>query len=227
MKRDQCKYGILRGLGICANCKKEQSIPGKPYCPKCDEKIKARRKEEREWYKKNGICSLCHKNKAAPDKTLCFDCADKVRERIQKARDNWTPEEKQHFKELGKQADKKRSELRISQGLCVKCGKHKLSARSIRMCDFCLAKHRERQRQIRLKKLDEQGIFTQAERKSRGLCMWCSKPFKPNGTAFCDDCRERARQNSLKIDKTNWKAWNRKQNNVIFAKKGDKECQNK
>ena len=214
------KYGRLRELGKCVRCKKDNPTPESQWCPECAVKVKTRNKQDREWFKERGICTLCRQERAVKGKTLCPNCSDRMKATNKATRDKWSEEDRQHTLKIIKEARIRRIERRLSQGLCIKCGKHKIAKNSTRECEYCLIKKRAYNKQYREKKLDEQGILTQKQRIERGLCYWCGDPYEPNGTRFCEKCREKARQRTRNQDKSNWLKWHKRENALLFARKG-------
>ena len=213
MPGKKLKYGEYRKQGRCVRCYRENPTPEKPFCPTCDEKVKVERREIYHYYKENKICVRCHKEPAARGKTRCLNCADIENYEQMVKRKPPTEEQKQRRKEL----NEARRQERISKGICAKCGKRPITKGSTVMCIECLLKNRRRNK----KYFELQRTYVpKDQRKALGLCYKCGKPFEPNGTAYCNDCREAQRQVALHQNHDNWKRHHIEQNRLLFCRKG-------
>lgn len=85
------RYRWYRDHGICVNCYKTFSEPGRAYCRECYRRIRARQKkadpdgsinrqrnqQRRDRLKSSGMCVTCGQRAAVPGRSLCPACAEK------------------------------------------------------------------------------------------------------------------------------------------------------
>ena len=142
-----------RANGLCTYCNNE-AVHGKSLCKTHQEQRILYAQNRRKQMKDNGICSKCEKRPIAVGKTKCQTCLDKQsHENKKRAKDR----EKSYLCKQGcgtvAQAGRKlctvcimkhldamqaTAQSRISQGLCVHCGKYKNTGKL--HCEGCYLK---------------------------------------------------------------------------------------
>lgn len=118
-----------------------------------------------------------------------------------------TSEQKERYKKITMDCNKKRWEKRISEGICPMCGKRKVEDGK-KKCRICLNKDAERQRNRRInnKKIREY-------RKENHLCYFCGGKIDVAEKNVCSACSSKMAEYSAKAEKS--KYW-KEQNNLIF-----------
>lgn len=134
-------------------------------------------------YKRLHLCVWCGKQDARTliGKIYCFECNEKhIKHEKERLKD---PEVRAKVNAL----QRKRTQSRKEQGLCINCGKRKaLTGKSY--CERCAIKIRERS----LKKRRENGQKDRNEEVYKGNCYICFAPAAP-GYKLCEKCLEQAR----------------------------------
>lgn len=165
------KERYRRENNLCVSC-------GEPnndglYCNICEPKIKKRcnhdHRKRRAKRVENGLCESC--GGPTNGETYCELCKLRRRKNIEK---QITTEPT--FKERRKQTVQRRRQNRLSQGICVMCGK--LPARNERtICDICGEKRRGENRRC------------WENRIKKGLCRYCGERAITGKTCrSCDTC---------------------------------------
>lgn len=139
------RYENYKSKGICVNCHSRKSAIGKTMCELCLQKKRDREKENREFYLKNRFCPRCRKVRLYGNEKSCISCKLEMRELNNKAHERY-------IEQNGVSYWLVRKEKLKEQGLCVQCGREKLSPNSIYYCEQCLTKEKNRHKKIRAKK---------------------------------------------------------------------------
>lgn len=93
----------------------------------------------REYYLRRGICPKCKKHKVIEGMKYCEECLEKIRNYSR----NYYHANIEEQRERGRIRRQKLREKRKSAGLCVKCGKHKISKYSDNLCIDCMLYERK------------------------------------------------------------------------------------
>lgn len=198
---DTKKREKLRKEGRCLACGKKKDREGY-YCTGCRDKNKERKKEDREFYRKNHICTACGKIRVFGSDRTCFECRAKDALR----RTEFSEERKERNKLSSERSMKRIKEERIKNGLCPMCGKRK-PEEGRKKCRICLNKDAEynRMRRINTKNIREY-------RRINHLCYYCGKPAA-DGKNVCEECSQKMSEYSLRATKNTY--W-RQENKLIF-----------
>lgn len=144
-------------------------------------------KERYKLLKQLKICVCCGHQEAEPGITLCLDCNEKKRKYS-------LAYQKQNCEEIRiKQSEnsKKRYYDRKEKGICTKCGKHKIYAKSTIYCIDCYLKEKRR--------YQKNGI-DRSERPAYGLCYQCGKPKEREDISLCNCCHKRSSENMKSLN---------------------------
>lgn len=175
-------YQRYRSLGLCGLCGSSDVSEGKALCDNCLEKSRTKKAEGRLFSKQLGICTCCGTRKARLGRILCEDCSDKAKEYKTKNHDRILESERESYL--------KRRDKRMSEGICVKCGKRK-SVEGKQYCGVCASKHSERSRGWRLKAGRMASELPRSEWIANGLCYICGHKRENPEIKLCNACKER------------------------------------
>lgn len=139
--------------------------------------------------KKLHLCTRCGEKDAYTlnGRSRCYECTQKQNEERRREYDD-TAKEKANL------ASKKRSNNRIQNHQCTRCGRALRKDQTTRMCDICLAKNRKAKAKYRAKK----GVLPRCLFDGVTRCAKCGKEQVADGYKVCNDCLEKCRK-SLEI----------------------------
>lgn len=142
-------YKKLKENGICPSCRKPIDTQG-VYCTECAKKRNEQSRNNYQFFKEIGLCVRCHK-KIMGTETLCPECraiqATKTERYINKNRELHNEKQRIYRKE-------RYTKLK-EQGICVRCGKRNAIQGRV-MCEWCLAKTLQYQKQKRGEKVSRE-----------------------------------------------------------------------
>ena len=171
--------------GICVNCGKVASMPGKVYCEACAKLNSEARKEIRRWYKQGKICWYCGQNTIFGDEDVCPECL------VKKSASALRSIEK-NYGSIG-EYQKKRIKSLKDQGLCQDCGSREV-VEGKTFCKKCLDKRKYRSRRYYARKTV--GEIKRSERVSFGLCYICGEELDTD-KKVCSKCYERLHYSTI------------------------------
>lgn len=99
-------------------------------------------KQKRILLKKLRICPRCGKNKLFGDEFHCPECAVKMAEWHAKRYRGMPEEERKAYIQRNTDSARKMKEKRRKEGICIRCGKRKVSGKYA-TCPLCRQKNRE------------------------------------------------------------------------------------
>lgn len=137
-------------------------------------------RERRAWYIEHGICPRCGRNDIQRGYKSCLEC--RMADREKKRNMVKTDEQKQRTAA----AIKALKEKRKAEGICVRCGKRKVSGRYVN-CVICRKEKAEKQREYNRR----QGRMP-VELRGEGYCARCYKPI--DSGRICPECSEHLEQ---------------------------------
>ena len=177
------KYRELKEKKLCVYCYYKPAAEGKVGCEECNEKLRKRAKETRQWYKERGYCPRCMKNKLFGDEKNCPECLAKAYEVNRKSKENRKVsnhdiylKDKERLKELN---------------ICIGCRKNQRYEDHV-YCENCLIKKREQRVKYIQKK--KEGYISRSERPYYGLCYFCGEKID-DGKKICQSCSNRIVKN--------------------------------
>lgn len=166
-------------------------------------------RERRAYYTSQGICGYCGQNRVVKGKTACFDCLEKRRESQQKHRDAMTDEQRKALRARNRANYKLRTERRIANHECIKCGRTLPDGYKYSYCNECRLKNMRRMNDVynrRYRRTDNAGI-NRSEWVSMGICYTCGKPIEREGDRLCEKCKATAMMNVTKAQEAAKEYW--------------------
>lgn len=157
----------------CSRCGKECDI-GFRQCDCCRSKAADRQRQLKLERISLGVCLYCGRNRAVDGQRGCVECNKKQTDRTNKSRRS-----NPNAKEWQRKSNKKRTQHRLDNKLCVQCGKPS----DTKLCDVCRLyqanKHREyREKRPELKQLkleQRRQLKREVIDKYGGKCECCGE----------------------------------------------------
>ena len=115
------KYEERKRLGLCPSCGKNPHAEGKVLCQTCLDNAR----KDRDYKRKHHICVKCGSNRAAPNRNYCDDCIEWRHNRYERLK------ESKKITEAAKLYEKRHTEERKQNNLCVWCGKPSLNGKTL------------------------------------------------------------------------------------------------
>lgn len=134
--------------------------------------------EERKFWQSQGICPICRKRRIYGEEKQCLECNAYSANWKAKKFANMTEEEREEQRRKDREQRAKLREKRLSQGLCVKCGKEN-SDKRYKNCPICREKQRNKTN------YHDERIFYQ----SLGVCPVCHKNKLFGDEKQCVECK--------------------------------------